>query len=389
MLLQKLFRNFFMMAILVINFVLSTSNVVMAQDLSNLKDTEKYNKIFQTIKDQLIRMYGYEYNFENFNFIVEGQRKIKDRTYVDINVDVDMTLTLKASDNSLIQGMKDRVKSLESTDALAVENYINNITEDINELYGNKRNVQILYSVNIDDISEDFELFSRFDISEDKSILTKFEEIESSNKVIVEKAYLIGFETASKIAIDSKRSNTNKVLNFDQMPVTAASGFYNRVTARDWARDHRADYPEFDINMGQSDCANFVSKALNQGGIPKDTSKWYPASTWGNLNTAGTWWYRTGFYTQSNGLKEGVTTYMVDKGWFYSSTSYTSAFAGAILYNTTESHVGLVTAGDGVNVYYADHSNVQRSGRETFLPTAGNSNFRTFKFYLPYSSILK
>ncbi|WP_313758982.1 hypothetical protein, partial [Tissierella sp.] len=67
----------------------------------------------------------------------------------------------------------------------------------------------------------------------------------------------------------------------------------------------------------------------------------------------------------------------------------TKAFAGSIIYNTSKSHVGLVTDEDGSSVYYTDHSDVKKSGREILLQTSNDPAFEKFKFYLPYSRILK
>jgi hypothetical protein len=72
-------------------------------------------------------------------------------------------------------------------------------------------------------------------------------------------------------------------------------------------------------------------------------------------------WYRTGYYKQSgSGKYEGVTTYLTDRDYFYSTTKTKSVFAGSILFVTDASHVGLITYGDGSKIYYADHSSTKK-----------------------------
>ena len=59
-----------------------------------------------------------------------------------------------------------------------------------------------------------------------------------------------------------------------------ASFTYDRIAARDWAWDNWDADPEYPSStVPGTDCANFVSKALNAGGIPEDRSgKWYRAT---------------------------------------------------------------------------------------------------------------
>lgn len=73
------------------------------------------------------------------------------------------------------------------------------------------------------------------------------------------------------------------IVDIDSVIALHASFSYNRIAARDWARKNWNAAPEYSSSeVPETDCANFVSKALNAGGIPEDKSgNWYRrASTW-------------------------------------------------------------------------------------------------------------
>jgi len=124
---------------------------------------------------------------------------------------------------------------------------------------------------------------------------------------------------------------------------------YNRSQATAYAFAHATDEPEYS-GSGKSDCANFVSKCINAGGIPEDRSgNWYQGST----N-----WIRTGY--NNNG---GVVPYMVSKGYFSSVSSSSSATLGSIMYWNTKSHVALVSRIDGYSIYYSHHSDTVKTSR--------------------------
>lgn len=78
---------------------------------------------------------------------------------------------------------------------------------------------------------------------------------------------------------------------------------------------------------------------------------WYPASTWGNFNTAGVNWIRTGY--NNNG---GVIPYFWNKGYIR-SVSQANVSKGCIMYWNTTSHVAsIVTYCDGSTIKYSHHS---------------------------------
>ncbi len=158
--------------------------------------------------------------------------------------------------------------------------------------------------------------------------------------------------------------------------VNATSSFtYDRIAARDWARDNAYSTPEYPSEtVPGTDCANFVSKALNAGGIPEDSSgDWYGSNTWGGWS--GDNWLRTG-YTPSMG---GVVIYMTDKDYFYKQTDESKVYAGSIMFWNNTSHVALVTYGDTATIKYTQHGATQ--SKDTVYRTEDAS------FYMPYNSI--
>jgi hypothetical protein len=128
----------------------------------------------------------------------------------------------------------------------------------------------------------------------------------------------------------------------------------DRLAARDWANANACFRPEYPSKQADgTDCANFVSKALNAGEIPADKAgKWHPAPTWGGF--AGDCWLRTGYY--NNG---GVVPYMRKIGYFRKEPLVAKVFAGCVMYWNKSSHVALVTYGGGSMIKFAQHGATQ------------------------------
>ena len=84
------------------------------------------------------------------------------------------------------------------------------------------------------------------------------------------------------------------------------------------------------------DCANYVSQALCEGGIPTDNT-WKPnSSSWYNVSN--------------------LTTYMTSNG-YWTSVSYNTVQKGDILKFKDGSHVAMITSFDGVTYGYSAHTN--------------------------------
>lgn len=84
------------------------------------------------------------------------------------------------------------------------------------------------------------------------------------------------------------------------------------------------------------DCANFASQIAKAGGIPTDT-KWTPGEPqWTSV--------------------AGLTEYMVDAG-YWKEISYSELSVGDFIVFSTQSHIGFISANDGVQFRYSAHTN--------------------------------
>lgn len=323
-------------------------------------------KINQVLKEMILSDYDDIYNFGNFEF--EYLEDKDSDGYIDVNVYVDMTLVRKPEASPFIIGMQSRSNEIiDSSAKESLDKEIEFYLDEISAHYLIPERTTFTYSVkymnnNVNSLSSDgFNVYYRTDASEE-IIRTSVEELAP-----VEDAELSasnGYQAADSFL----QSDLSK-------SVAASSSFtYDRIAARDWARNNAFSTPEFPSQtVPGTDCANFVSKALNAGGIPEDLSgDWHRASTWGGW--PGDNWYRTGYY--SNG---GVVTYMKNKGYFYKQSDESKVYAGSIMFWNNTSHVALVTYGDTVTIKYTQHGAIQ--SKDTVYRTEDAS------FYMPYDSI--
>lgn len=348
----------------------SISNIIISSEAKIAESA------FFDIKDQIIHDYSQLYKLDDFSYDYTLREEIG-KKYLDINVYVDMTLTRHPSESPYVLGMEKAIQEI--TDTATKEKLQADIDAYINEietLYFNIPNRSTFtYAVELDDVvstntlntNTKYKLFYRTDTDE-KVVLTDADclsDVENFNE-----SYQAGYQ-----AIDSLKSDTNiETLNVNS-PISARASFtYDRIAARDWAWDNWDADPEYPSStVPGTDCANFVSKALNAGGIPEDRSgKWYRATTWGGW--AGDHWFRTGYNGQT-----GVVIYMTNKGYFYKETNENVVAAGCIMYWNNTSHVALVTYGDGSTIKYTQHGASQT--KDTVYRTENAS------FYKASSSI--
>lgn len=88
------------------------------------------------------------------------------------------------------------------------------------------------------------------------------------------------------------------------------------------------------------DCANYISQALCEGGIPTD-SLWKPGSSaWISV--------------------KGLTEYMTGYG-YWQSISYNVVQKGDIVSYTNSSHLVMITGFDGTTYRYSGHTNDRRN----------------------------
>lgn len=159
--------------------------------------------------------------------------------------------------------------------------------------------------------------------------------------------------------LDSKES---------QIRHTAPTGYsrYDRIVARDYALEYtsnatkyckcgelygvdydywnNSEYPYFD-NACHNDCADYVSQAMHEGGIPIEAGKWERLKD-GNSGYGPYGWT----WTNVAALKD----YMTSKG-YWDKSNFAQCNAGNILL-TSSSHIVMVTLNDTVTHRYSGHT---------------------------------
>lgn len=348
------------------------TNIHIDED-STVVPVHKVNAAYEELVDNIQYRYGDNYTLNNFSYSITNVEKNQEKLLVDIDIIADMMLTQHPDNNLYLQSMKNAIATVENIDAKSKLNEIlDNQISDIENLYYMKPDrTAFLYTVEIDSTEPSgYRLFYRADF-------------ENVARVPFEKMYkesLTNAQTQAKV-----QSDLNQLLESVTAEINATNSVqYDRLQARDYALQHATDTPEFSRANGQgSDCANFVSKCLNDGGFPIDrTGGWYPSSD-GTVATCGVNWMRTGY--NNNG---GVVPYMTGKGYFYHQTVESMVFAGSIMYQTNSSHVMITTYGDTAVIKYAQHSNVKLSSTNAIKEFDVGSCPVPVRYYMPYNSIL-
>lgn len=325
----------------------------------SILDQNQADTISDYLEYCIVNKYEGYYNFDDFRVIFHNEQYLDDIYSVDVDVITDMTLIRNPEDSAVVSGMKQEVQRLATTrQNNMAQNVLDNYLDEVSEYYNKPVETGFLFRINIAAATVDgvntateFDSFHRVD-AEDGVILTP----ASQNEVFTE--------------IGTKEDGKN-LLSAEIAVLENRSVSYDKDEAVSYAVDNATAEPEFSSANGLgSDCANFVSKCINAGGIPVDNpGKWYPAPSPGSY--AGENWMRTGY--NKNG---GVVPYMTDKGYFTSTTSG-SATLGSILYWNNKSHVALVTQIDGYTIKYSQHSSSAQSS--TYFTYDSSQNITFYK----------
>ncbi len=343
--------------------VYSVGQIEAGSDVSEPKRNEAFE--FEPIIRQILDGYQSFYRLENFA-ISTFEFEADDVPYLGIDVSVDMTLTCHPKEMPYFKGMEMAMENggLGITDRLEAQRQIEKRAKEIiEECYLVTDRSTFKYAIKKEDLnSKELSKLSAYYCRVDASAPILYR-ADSTN-------------TPEDKKMEMFNSGYNMVLQkIKTVDVIRADVNYDRLAARDWARNNAfepQEYPSETIKDG-TDCANFVSKALNAGGIPEDHSgKWFRAATWGGW--AGDNWFRTGH--NGNG---GVVPYMTGKGYFYHEADETKVNAGCIMYwlNPKKSHVALVTFGDSVTIKYTEHG-ARPSLDTVYIPANDNAAFYKF-----------
>lgn len=302
-------------------------------------------QISSYLVENITEKYEGVYSFENIDITIYNEHEDSSNIIVDVEVLADMILVRSPLKSPYVKGMTAEIQTIKnSAEKNIAMSAMNEYIQNANQYY----NVPVLtgfcYRVYVpktammsSDVSDDYEFYHRVDV-EDGVILNEVNDNERMTEI---KTIENGKEFISSVI-----SETSELAR--SLTVT-----YGADDAVAYAVAHATDIPEYSAANGNgSDCANFVSKCVNAGGIPQDytggyNSGWYQ----GSLN-----WIRTGYNGQ-----DGIVIYMQDKGYFDDVSSSSYATEGSIMYYNTNSHVAIVTLIDGSTIKYSHHSNVPKT----------------------------
>ncbi|WP_158220194.1 amidase domain-containing protein [Tissierella sp. P1] len=261
---------------LILCFILLISTAAYAY--TPFENRDNLDNIYQELREQIIEDYSAIYALDNFSYdySVREEGSIK---YIDMNIHTDMTLTRPPSDSPFIQGLNDAfVNETIEDNKIAIQKEIDFYTENIEMYYNKPYASTFTYTIAINEtqdvgldagltkVNNNYELFYRNDTSEEIILIRVDDLAEVENESLARQS---GYNAAQTI-VNRVQAETNSIQPF-------ASFTYDRLAARDWANNNATSASEFpSANVSGTDCANFVSKALNAGGIPEDKSgKWY------------------------------------------------------------------------------------------------------------------
>lgn len=311
--------------------------------LSGQRLVQLWNQIQTDIELSYERVYA----FDNYNVKLKEAGQENGNYIINVDVSVDMTLIRNPEQCPFILGMKNAANLIE--DSLKKEqanDIINHYLQEFMQYYNVPIQRGFLYQIQIPaednysmrNISE-MQIFHRIDLDNAEVFLNPVEENPSFTEA---------FQQSDGTEI------LNEALSIPENRQTRTVS-YSRASAVTYAINHATDEPEFTADNYGSDCANFVSKCLNAGGIPVDREgEWYPGNSWGTLG--GKHWYRTGH----NRDMGGVIIYMAEDHNYFSVCSKSQVNTGCIMSWNNTSHVALVTLCDGSTIQYSQHSSTKK-----------------------------
>lgn len=325
----------------------------------SLLQEEQISEISDSVIENITESHAGVYTYDSFDVTLYNEHQEDGNIIVDVDVLAERVLIRDPQDSPYVQGMKEEIQALntqeEKEDAMIA---LDAFLQQANQCYNVPVTIAYCYRISIPDVATvnadatEYSFFHRVDV-DDGAILTEMDRDET---------FVEAYD-----ADDGKEYITT----FLENKVQALAVTYNKTDAVKYATDHATDEPEYSSANGNgSDCANFVSKCVNAGGIPQDTSGgyskgWYP----GSLN-----WIRTGY----NGT-DGVVLYLSNKGYFGSVSSTSKVTLGTIMFYTDKSHVAIVTKIDGSTISYSHHS----SSAKPYVYYEYNSSTDKVTFYAP------
>ncbi len=306
-------------------------------------------------RDFILKRYGDQFSFDNFSSDFEKGNS----DYVNFDIVADMTYIENPYTTDYVNGMREAIAVIEDAGDRAIAEQIKDIyIKTQMDTYLVPEETGFRYQIKMPSVMETKEdldkciLCARTEIGFGNDLVSPICSLgDISNMTSEEAKELSGGSVLTRE--DGWESLFEELEGLDQIKLFAAETInYNCNAAVTYAKNHAKDKPEFSKDIGQSDCANFVSACIHKGGIPYDKAgEWYP-STYKDIGYPGNNWMRTGF--NNNG---GVKTYLADTKKYFKKVTKKNVKPGGFLYWNDKSHVALVVSNSGGNLKYSQHSN--------------------------------
>ncbi|AIS51998.1 RNA polymerase sigma-70 factor, ECF subfamily [Thermoanaerobacter kivui] len=344
------------------------SNVVKAVD----NDLKYQGEITNFIKQWIVNNWSYYYHVNNVDVEIADFKKSGDK--VEGIAKVCVTKVLKAQkvgELPYIKGMLRKINMADYDVQLQKEYKINKVLS-ANSGVLTKEKAQRVVKMLDDRYSE---LKEYIGVPDESYMILKFEaELRGSN--IEENAIKLyaeqmnTFVPAEELIPKSPAEYENagykemesKLIEEGTFAVAALYPYYDRLKARDYANTwtsnattycphnialqdiakwNNAKWPYYDC-FCHNDCADYVSQALNAGGIPVDPGKWE------RLKDSSNNWA----WTYVPGLKN----YMLNQKGYWKRSTWESAAAGGVIV-IPDSHVMMIVKNDTIERLFSAHTN--------------------------------
>ncbi len=354
--------------ILTIVFFTQINIFAMSHKTTYLNESKK-EKIVNYVKNQIIDLYSEYYNIPKIDVEIKHVDASNNELIVHTFVNFTKILKIKsAEDLPFVKGMILELENIEDNyEKMIKSNYINSVIRDLQNNYiGMEQEETSEFAIKIPTElkrANNYEKeYSMFFIGDDGSTAT-IQECKLPNETLM--------INGGKAKIKNLKFAEN------ELRTTSVAQDYDRILARDYIRTwtdscgachcfgcdpSKSVYnPKFQTHH-RRDCANYVSQAINAGGI-ETNSKWRPGlDSWD--------------YTGHSGY--GLVDYLVDNDLFFNTNDKYKACAGSVIMwlGKNKSHVGMVDQNDTITMTYCSHTNDRKSysfkyfsGIEFYVPT--------------------
>ena len=340
-------------------FILLLALVLSVQVITATKNQEEFNlnydqqkEIVHFVENQIIESYSNYYTIPTINVEIESVNVRDNQLIIDLKANITKVLKVNSAlELPYVKGMLEEISNIrDKYDFDRAKRYAENLIKDLNYNYiGVEQNENADFQMQIPIIAERSNLYNTR-----CNLLFKD---ENNDTLTMEEFAPLSEEMLEK---DGKRY-INNIIEHQKYSIRSSSpGNYDRIIARDYVRKwsdacgecHCSDcdpsklvYNPSYANYHNNDCANFVSQAIHEAGVPTD-DKWRPGNRC---------WYNTGHEG------DGLIDYMVEEGLFFETNDRYKAFAGSIIKWTEASHVGMVDQNDTVTMTFCAHTDDRNS----------------------------